>query len=546
MNVLAIDNLAVAIGDTPILKAVSLTVEPGQILGLVGVSGCGKSMTALAIMGLLPEGATVSGSIDLLGQRLPLGDDRAMRAIRGRDIGIVFQEPMTALNPLLTIGDQVAETVRIHTGAGRTEALQVARQTLARVDLPEDRFPLGRYPHELSGGQRQRVAIAVAIALTPKLLIADEPSTSLDVTTQALILDLLKRLVREDGMALILISHDLAVVADTVDRVAVMDAGVIVEQAPVGQIVTGMSHPRSKRLLADAVHVPRRHARASEGTAVLEVDGIVRDYPGPMRLFRRAPSTRAVDGVSFVVRAGESVGLVGGSGCGKSTLLRTILALDPPTSGLVRVMGEQFTGARRDDQTRLRRHIQMVFQDPYGSFDPRWRVEQLVSENFHLLEERPDAVEGRKQVEAILEQVGLTAADADRHPHEFSGGQRQRIALARALITHPSVVVLDEAVSALDVSTRAQILDLLADLSDRLGLSYLFATHDLAMVHAISDRVLVMENGRIVEAGVTSEVFAGPAHACTRALLAATPRLLRDSLTADPSRDLVPPTVETP
>ena len=545
MTVLAIDRLAVTIGEAPVLKAVSLTVEPGQILGLVGVSGCGKSMTALAIMGLLPVGATVSGSIDLLGQRLPLEDDTAMRAIRGRDIGIVFQEPMTALNPLMTIGDQVAETVRIHTGASRREALEVARRTLAKVDLPEDRFPLSRYPHELSGGQRQRVAIAVAIALTPKLLIADEPSTSLDVTTQALTLDLLKRLVREDGMALILISHDLAVVADTADRVAVMDAGVIVEQAPVGRIATGMTHPRSQRLLADAVHVPRRSPRAGDRKPVLEVNGIVRTYSGPMRLFRRASPTRAVDEVSFVVRAGESVGLVGGSGCGKSTLLRTVLALDPPTSGSVRVMGEAFTGARRDDQKRLRRHIQMVFQDPYGSFDPRWRVEQLVSENFHLLDVRPAAGEGRRRVEAMLEQVGLAAADADRHPHEFSGGQRQRIALARALITHPAIVVLDEAVSALDVSTRAQILDLLADLSDRLGLSYLFATHDLAMVRAISDRVLVMENGRIVEAGITDEGFAAPAHASTRALLAATPRLLRDSLTADRSPDAVLPAEET-
>lgn len=545
MSVLAIDGLNVAIDGKPILTALSLTIEPGEILGLVGVSGCGKSMTALAIMGLLPEGATVSGSIDLLGQPLPLTDDTAMQAIRGRDIGIVFQEPMTALNPLMTIGDQVAETVRIHTAVGRREALEVARRTLARVDLPEDRFPLTRYPHELSGGQRQRVAIAVAIALTPRLLIADEPSTSLDVTTQARILDLLKRLVREDGMALILISHDLAVVADTADRVAVMDAGEIVEQAPAGRIASGMAHPRSQRLLADAVHVPRRQARAEEGPPVLQVDGIVRDYPGRMRLFRRAPPTRAVNDVSLIVRAGESVGLVGGSGCGKSTLLRTVLALDRPTSGSVRVMGEPFTGARRSEQKRLRRHIQMVFQDPYGSFDPRWRVEQLVSENFHLLEVRPDAGEGRRRVEAILEQVGLAATDADRHPHEFSGGQRQRIALARALITRPEIVVLDEAVSALDVSTRAQILTLLADLSDRLGLSYLFATHDMAMVRAISDRVLVMENGRIVESGATADIFANPAHACTRALLAATPRLLRDSLAPDRSQDGVLPTVET-
>ncbi|WP_339914220.1 dipeptide ABC transporter ATP-binding protein [uncultured Brevundimonas sp.] len=545
MTVLSVRDLRVSIDEVPILNAVSLEVAPGEVLGLVGESGSGKSMTALAIMGLLPSRAVVNGDVDVLETPVPYADDRAMRLVRGDQIGMVFQEPMTALNPLMTIGDQVAETVRIHRKVSPLEAQVIARRTLERVGLANDRFPLDRYPHELSGGQRQRVAIAIAIALTPRLLIADEPTTALDVTTQAQILSLLKRLVREDGMGLILISHDLAVVAGTADRVAVMHKGTTVEQARASRIVTGMTHAESQRLLGAAMHVPVRRAAPAEGEPVLEVEGLVRDYPGAMRLFRRAAPFRAVDNVSFVVRRGESVGLVGESGCGKSTLLRTVLGLHRPRAGTVRVMGEDFTRATGADLKRLRRHVQMVFQDPSGSFDPRWRVEQLVSENFHLLEQRPDRAEGRRRVEEMLDQVGLTSRDADRYPHEFSGGERQRIAIARALITRPAIIALDEAVSALDVSIRAQVLDLLAELSQRLGLSWLFASHDLTLVGSITDRLMVMQAGRIVETGATEAVFAAPAHACTRALLAATPVLSRDRLTPALSTDTVPLSVET-
>ena len=535
---LAIRDLDVSIGDVPILKGVSFEVPPGQVMGLVGESGSGKSMTALAVMGLLPPRSVVSGDIRLQDVAVPHADDAAMRTVRGREIGMIFQEPMTALNPLMSIGDQVAETIRIHTKATHKAALATAARLLERVGLPNAEFPLSRYPHELSGGQRQRVAIAIAIALTPKLLIADEPTTALDVTTQAQILALLKTLVREDGMGMILITHDLAVVAETADRVAVMKAGEIVEQGEVGRILKpqasgGMAHPYSRRLLADATHAPVRRSKPRDGAPVLVADGIVREYLEARRLFGRGAPKRAVDGVSFSIQPGESVGLVGESGCGKSTLLRTVLALDTPQAGAVRVMGEDFTNARGAALKRLRRHVQVVFQDPYGSFDPRWRVEQLVAENFHLLEERPDRVEGRRRVEAMLDQVGLSPADADRFPHEFSGGQRQRIAIARALITSPSIIALDEAVSALDVSIRAQVLDLLADLSDRLGLSYLFVTHDLTVVRAITDRLMVMQAGRIVETGPTEAVFAAPAHAYTRSLLAATPDLARNILALD-------------
>ncbi len=529
MQGLEIHDLSVAIGGTRLLKSVSLSVAPGEILGLVGESGSGKSMTALAVLGLLPHRARMTGTVTLDGAVISNASDAVLRRVRGSQIGIVFQEPMTALNPLMTIGDQVAETIRIHGRGGRAEARAAARSLLDRVGLPADRFPLDRYPHELSGGQRQRVAIAIAIALTPRLLIADEATTALDVTTQAQILVLLKQLVQEDGIGLILITHDLAVVAETADRVAVMKDGEVVEVAAASRIAGGMQHDYSRRLLTAATHVPDRRPRVqTDAPAVLSVEGVVREYPGAPRLFGKRPALRAVDDVSFSIQPGESVGLVGESGCGKSTLLRTILALDAPQAGRVLVGGEDIGRARGADLLALRRRIQMVFQDPSGSFDPRWRVHQVVAENFNLSRDRPDPVAARRRVDAMLEQVGLTPADGDKFPHEFSGGQRQRIAIARALITEPSIIALDEAVSALDVSIRTQILDLLAELSERLSLAYLFVTHDLSVVRAVTDRLLVMQSGVIVESGATAAVFASPAHDYTRRLLAATPDLHRN------------------
>jgi peptide/nickel transport system ATP-binding protein len=528
---LSIERLDVAVGEAPLIRQLSLHVGRGEILGLVGASGSGKSLTALAIMQLLPAGARLRGAVRLDGVNLVGMSAPQLRQIRGMRIGMVFQEPMSALNPSMRIGAQVAETVLLHGAATGAQARMMARESLDAVGLTGEQGALDRFPHELSGGQRQRVAIAIAIALRPALLIADEPTTALDVGTQAQVLALLGDLARSRGMGMILVSHDLAVIAQLTDRIAVMQAGEIVEQTATSDDLRGLRHPYSQALLAAAVPAPRRHASGGAppdgATAVLEVRGIVREY----RLRRRSPWRppavfRAVDRVSLIVHAGETVGLVGESGSGKSSLLRAILGLERPQSGEVQVLGERLSAAAGSGQRHLRRAIQAVFQDPYGSFDPRWSVEKLVSEPFHLLDAPPDAAARRRKVAAALEQVGLAAADASRHPHEFSGGQRQRIAIARALITEPAVVVFDEAVSALDVLVRAQILDLLGELAERLRLACLFVTHDLVVVRATADRVYVMQQGRIVEEGATQQLFTTPQHSYTKMLLAATPRLV--------------------
>ncbi|MEL6677702.1 MAG: dipeptide ABC transporter ATP-binding protein [Pseudomonadota bacterium] len=520
MTGLDVEGLGLSIGAVEVLRDVSLSVAPGEIFGLIGESGSGKSMTALALMDLLPKGSARTGTIRLDGAELSALGERGMRRVRGNDISMIFQEPMTALNPLQTIGDQVMETVRVHTGASRAEARARAREVLDRVGLPADRFPLARYPHELSGGQRQRVVIALAIALRPKLLIADEPTTALDVTTQSQILALLKGLVEEDGMSLILITHDLAVVSGLADRIAIMRRGEVVEAGPAGQVFAAQRHPYTRTLLAASVHQPDRHGRG-QGAPVLEVNDAVRDYTLPRRgLFDRPGRFRAVDHVSFTLHQGENLGLVGESGCGKSTLARAILGLEPLQGGRIALGGQDVSPAMRPE---ARRRISVVFQDPYGSFNPRHSVGRLVAEPFHLLTDRP--TDRRDRVAEALEAVGLEAADATKYIHEFSGGQRQRIAIARALIIRPDVIVLDEAVSALDVSVRARVLDLLAALSESHALSYLFISHDLTVVRAITDRVLVMRAGRIVEEGPTGAVFTSPRHAYTQSLLAAAPRL---------------------
>jgi len=520
MSLLAIKALDVRIGPVPVLRAVSFGVEAGETLGVIGESGSGKSMTALSAMRLLPEGARATGRIALDGHDMLALDERALCRIRGRVAGIVFQEPMTALNPLHRIGDQVAETIRIHDSVSRSEARARAARALERVEMPQDRFALSRYPHELSGGQRQRVGIAMAIALRPKLLIADEPTTALDVTTQKGVLDLLRRLVREDGMGLLLISHDLGVVAGMADRIVIMRRGEVVEEGRFG----ALSQPYSRALMAASTHVPRRGARRA-AAPLLRVSGVVRDYPRPRRgWLGRAGAFRAVDGVSFDIRRGESVGLVGESGCGKSTLTRAILGLDEVQAGEIRLDGQPVFDRHRANRA-VRRRMQVVFQDPYGSFDPRWSVARLVAEPFHLLDDPPRGAARETAVAGALESVGLAAEDRLKYIHEFSGGQRQRIAIARALIIRPDLIVLDEAVSALDVRVRAQILDLLADLGQRFGLTYLFISHDLSVVRNVTDRVLVMRAGRIVEEGPTDAVFAAPRHPYTRTLIDAVPAL---------------------
>ncbi|PLP60583.1 microcin ABC transporter ATP-binding protein [Mesorhizobium loti] len=567
MSLLEIENLSLAIGNRPILKDIDLTVAPGEVVGLVGESGSGKSMTAMTVMQLLPFTAKAAGSVRFDGINILAATEDQMCALRGDDIGMVFQEPMTALNPVKTIGEQVAEGIRWHTKAGRAEAEDRARKILDRVGLPEARFPLARYPHELSGGQRQRVVIAIACALKPKLLIADEPTTALDVVLQAQILDLLRDLVHENNMGLLLISHDLAVVTEMSDRITIMRHGEVMEAGETARTLSRQVHPYTRQLALASMHVPKRRSffplegemspKATEGVAsgskapgttemsrsghsvafspsrgettpLVSVENVSRLYPGRRTsFFGRGAPIHAVDDVSLDIAPAQSVALVGRSGCGKSTLARMILALDNPSSGAVRFRGETISNRGEAELKPARRDMQVVFQDPYGSFDPRQKVEKLVAEPLHLLETKPSQSERREMVAHALHEVGLGPADLDKYPHEFSGGQRQRLSIARAIITRPRLIVADEPVSALDVSIRAQILDLFADLNGRLGIAYLFITHDLTVARAITDEVLVMHEGRIVERGVTNEILDRPQSEAAQALVAAAPDLHR-------------------
>lgn len=569
---LAVNELNVAIHDTVILHHVSLRVKPGKTLGVIGESGSGKSMTALSIMQLLPRGSRVTGSINFSGKELTTLDDADLCALRGSDIGMIFQEPMSALNPVQSIGEQVSESIRLHRRVSRREALQLTVATLERVGLPNLEFPLGRYPHELSGGQRQRVVIAIAVACQPQLLIADEPTTALDVTTQAGILDLLKSLQRDEGLALMLITHDLAVVANIADDVVIMRDGHVVEQGDLHTVFENPRHEYTRMLLAasslnrivrskqDTVSkptllpagstvnkvsqpiaadpIPDAFAAGSSsvgGTApeaelpgaapLLQVENLICEYPGMRTGWFSSPGMfRAVDEVSLDIQYGESVGLVGESGCGKSTLTRALLGLMPLHSGSIRLNGESVSTAKEVSH-KARQQMQVVFQDPYGSFNPRHKVGRLVSEPLHVLDESLSNKETARRVAQVLTSVGLVPNDSDKYIHEFSGGQRQRIAIARALIIHPRLIILDEAVSALDVSVRAQVLELLDKLADNQGLAYLFISHDLSVVQRVTDRVLVMHDGRIVEEGDTRAVLSYPRHPYTQRLVAAAPKL---------------------
>ncbi|GFE49475.1 ABC transporter ATP-binding protein [Roseobacter cerasinus] len=522
MSLLHIDNLSLWIGEADILKSVSLRVNPGEILAITGESGSGKSMTALAIMQLLPRAARTSGSIRLDGAELTTLPERDLCALRGNDIGMIFQEPMTALNPVHSIGRQVAETIRLH--APSADADTQMRDILTRVGLPPDRVPPNRYPHELSGGQRQRVVIAMAIALRPKLLIADEPTTALDVTTQAQILTLLKELVRDFGMGLILITHDLAVVADTADRIAIMRDGEIVETGRTHHMLQTRQHPYTRMLFKASTHQVKL-PKPPPPTALLDVQHLQCSYRLPRpRPFARPGQFDAVKDVSFTLMHGERLGLVGESGCGKSTLTRALLGLEAPSRGQILLDGTPVTTQGKAN-LKIRRRMQVVFQDPFGSFNPRHRVARLITEPFHLLDSPPRGPIRRDVMADALTAVGLKPEDASRYIHEFSGGQRQRLAIARALIIKPDLIIFDEAVSALDVSVRAQILDLIADLCRTHGLTYLFISHDLGVVRSVTDRVLVMQAGEIVEQGQTDAVFTKPQHPYTKKLIAAVPKL---------------------
>ena len=534
MTLLSIDHLNLTLGDKPILKDVSLSLEAGQCLGLVGESGSGKSLTALSIMQLLPPSAQLSGSIRLKGEELVGLGEKALCTRRGNVMGMVFQEPMTALNPLKPIGAQVEESLLIHASLTRKQAAAATRQILARVGLDPARIDPGRFPHQLSGGQRQRVVIAMAIAMKPALIIADEPTTALDVTSQAEILALLRTLMQEDDAALLLISHDLAVVSDMADRIAIMKEGEVVEEGPLPALFDTLCHPYSLSLFEASTHTPERNKpplfsddpALRDRQPVLAAQSVARDYPVPRRFpYLKAEHFRAIEDINLTIHAGQSIGLVGESGCGKSTLARTLLGLEPPQEGHVRVGQNDPYSARAANLLDVRKDIQIVFQDPNGSFNPRHKVGRSVAEPLYLHRHGLSEADRNRRIAESLTRVGLDPEDAERYPHEFSGGQRQRLAIARALITNPRIIVADEPVSALDVSIRAQILDLFTRLRDSLDLAYLFISHDLSVVRAVTDEVLVMYQGHIIERGRTDAVFENPQQAYTRSLIEAAPDL---------------------
>ena len=529
MPLLDIRNLSLTLAGAPLLQDISLSLDAGEVVALVGESGSGKSLTALSIIGLQPDGSERSGQILLDGQDLASLSETALQKVRGAKIGMVFQEPLTALNPVMTIGDQVAETVRIHTGCSRKDGLAAARTALDSAGLPAPRFGLNLYPHQLSGGQRQRVAIAMATALQPRLLIADEATSALDPVNQAKVLDLLCGIAREHGMGLLLILHDLAVAQERADRVVLIHSGQRIETVPARNLTTAFSSEYGQGLLRDAVHAPDHGAiTPADAPVVAEAINVTRLYDGPRRLFAKTPSVHAVDGVSLSICRGERVGLIGESGCGKSTLLRALIGLEPVQSGQVLLNGQDWATATTAQKKAMRRRMQPVFQDPGASLDPRWTVARSLAEPLHLLEPPPSPAEAKTLIAEALEQVGLPAAFASRLPHQMSGGQKQRVALARAIITKPDLLVMDEAVSALDVSVRARILDLLADLSARLDIALLFVSHDLEVVRRLTERVVVMETGKVVEQGPSETVLAQPAHPATQRLVAATPRLITE------------------
>lgn len=526
--ILSVKNLSLKIRDNPILDAISFDLQKGKITGLVGESGSGKSLTALSIMQLLPNGSSSNGSIDFDGREVLSADEETMCNLRGDDIGMVFQEPLTALNPLKQIGEQVAEGIRIHAGVDQKEAEKRAAAILTRVGLPANKYPMSRFPHELSGGQRQRVVIAMACAMKPKLLIADEPTTALDVIVQAKILDLLKELVTENHMALLLISHDLGVVAGLADDIVIMRQGKVMEAGPAIKVLKQQTHPYTAQLAEASTHIPLQKHKWQADTKsgpLVQVTNLACEYPGNRTsLFKRPAPFKAVDDVSWQMGKAEILGLVGESGCGKSTMARSLLGLVKPATGSIafenRIIGSP-DGIARDDIVQF---VQTVFQDPYGSFNPRHVAERLVAEPLFTRNDLSKS-DKRELVQGALKDVGLESADAEKYPHEFSGGQRQRLAIARAIVNSPKLIIADEPVSALDVSIRAQILDLIIELRERLGVAWLFISHDLSVVQAICDNVMIMKDGKILENGDTKTVYAKASNAYTKALIKAAPDL---------------------
>ncbi|SEN64711.1 microcin C transport system ATP-binding protein [Gemmobacter aquatilis] len=523
MSVLAVENLNIRFRqdgrEIHAVKNVSFTVGKGETVALVGESGSGKSVTALSTVALLPDSAQISGSVTYSGTQMIGAPEPALRRIRGNDISFIFQEPMTSLNPLHTIERQLGESLALHQGLKGAAARARILDLLNKVGIRDAESRLTAYPHQLSGGQRQRVMIAMALANGPELLIADEPTTALDVTIQAQILDLLADLKAREGLSLLFITHDLGIVRRIADRVCVMQGGEIVEQGPAADIFANPQHPYTRKLLAaEAKGLPDPVPAAAP--EILRADHLKVWFPIHSGLMRRVSGhVKAVNDASLSIRAGETLGIVGESGSGKTTLGLALLRLIPSEGGIA-YLGRPITATGGAELRALRRDMQIVFQDPYGSLSPRMTVEQIIAEGLGVHGVEPGR-DRRQMVAEIMAEVGLDPAAMGRYPHEFSGGQRQRIAIARAMILRPKFVVLDEPTSALDMTVQVQIVDLLRDLQRKYGLAYLFISHDLRVVRALSHKVMVMRNGDVVEAGDSRAIFDAPQTDYTKTLMAA-------------------------
>ncbi|MFK0072704.1 ABC transporter ATP-binding protein [Arthrobacter woluwensis] len=516
-------------GDVHAVKDVSLEVRPGEVLAIVGESGSGKTVTARTILGLLPETATSQGAVLINGQNVVSVSPAELRRIRGRDVAMVFQEPSTALNPVFTIGWQIAEGIRAHARDGQKVSAKDAKaravEALRKVGIPEPEVRVDYYPHQLSGGQKQRVVIAAALALDPGLIVADEPTTALDVTVQAEILELLRELRDDYGTSIVLITHNMGVVADLADRVVVMYRGDVVEEAPVRTLFAEPKQDYTKDLLAAVPHLGRNSASEGatgrlhqDGKVLVEAKGLSIEFPGR---FGR-PGFKAVDDVSFTIREREVFGLVGESGSGKSTIGRAIAGLNRVTGGSLTVFGQEMLGFREKNFKPLRKDIGFVFQDPAASFNPHLTIGECIAEPL-IIHRKPSAAEARKRVGELLESVQLPASYASRYPHELSGGQRQRASLARSLALNPPLVIADEPTSALDVSVQAKVLELFRDIQEEYGFAALFISHDLAVVDMLSHWVGVLLKGRLVEQGIGSQIMGHPSQDYTKRLIASLP-----------------------